>query len=152
MLKKLTRTTIAALAIAAGAAVMTAQAATPDDARAMAEKAAALVAKDGDKAFSQISDPNGPFHQGEVYVTVLDHQGVVRATLNPKLIGVNMWEATDPDGVKFTQLPWSATESSPTAWIQYKFTNPESKKIEPKKAWVHRVGDYVVFSGVYIKD
>jgi cytochrome c len=152
MLKKLTRTTVAALAIVASAALMPAQAATPDDAKAMAEKAAALVAAEGDKAFPKISDPDGAFHQGEVYVTVLDHQGVVRATLNPKLIGVNMWEATDPDGVKFTRRPGKATENSPTAWIQYKFTNPESKKIEPKKAWVHRVGDYVVFSGVYIKD
>ncbi len=152
MLKKLTRTTIAALLIAAGTAVITAQAATPDDAKAMAEKAAALVASEGDKAFSKISDPNGAFHQGEVYVTVLDHQGVVRATLNPKLIGVNMWESVDPDGVKFTQLPWTATEKSETAWIHSKFTTPETKKIEPKKAWVHRVGDYVVFSGVYIKD
>ena len=151
MLKKLTRTSIAALALIASAALMPAHAATPDDAKAMAEKAAALVAAEGDKAFPKISDPNGPFHQGEVYVTVLDHQGVVRATLNPKLIGMNMWEATDPDGVKFTQLPWKATENSPTAWISYKFTNPESKKIEPKKAWVHRVGDYVVFSGVYVK-
>ena len=45
-----------------------------------------------------------------------------------------------------------STEQSPTAWIAYKFTNPVSKKIEPKKAWVHRVGDYVVQSGVYVKE
>lgn len=151
MLKKLTRIVIAALILAAGAVSLTAQAATPDDAKALAEKAAALVTAEGDKSFPTISDPNGPFHQGELYVTVLDRQGVVRATLNSKLIGVNMWEATDPDGVKFTQLPWTATEKTPTAWISYKFTNPETKKIEPKKAWVHRVGDYVVFSGVYVK-
>jgi hypothetical protein len=134
------------------AAAAPAGAASPDDAKAMAEKAAALVKAEGEKAFPTISDPNGAFHQGEVYVTILDRQGVVRATLNPKLIGVNMWEATDPDGVKFSQLPWKATESSETAWITYKFTNPESKKIEPKKAWVHRVGDFVVFSGVYVKE
>ncbi|HTY65324.1 MAG TPA: cache domain-containing protein [Alphaproteobacteria bacterium] len=152
MLKTLARMAIAAVVLAASAALVQAQAATPDDAKAMAEKAAALVAAEGDKAFPKISDPNGAFHQGEVYVTVLDRQGVVRATLNPKLIGVNMWESVDPDGVKFTQLPWTATEKSETAWIQYKFTNPESKKIEPKKAWVHRVGEYVVFSGVYIKE
>ena len=141
---------VAGLMFVAAAAFAPANAATPEDAQAMAEKAAAFVKSDGEKAFSVISDPNGPYHQGEVYVTVLDRQGVVRATLNPKLIGVNMWEATDPDGVKFSQLPWTATEKSETAWIQYKFTNPESKKIEPKKAWVHRVGDYVVFSGVYV--
>jgi signal transduction histidine kinase len=145
-------TMLAGAVMLALAAAGPAGAASPDDAKAMAEKAAALVKTDGEKAFPTISDPNGAFHQGEVYVTILDRQGVVRATLNPKLIGVNMWEATDPDGVKFSQLPWKATESSETAWITYKFTNPESKKIEPKKAWVHRVGDYVVFSGVYVKE
>ena len=72
MLKKLTRMAIAALLVAASAALIPAQAATPDDAKAMAEKAAALVAKDGDKAFSQISDPNGAFHDAleEAHVDV----------------------------------------------------------------------------------
>ncbi len=151
MLKNLTRIAVATLALIVGAAMMPAKAATPDDAKAMAEKAAALVKAEGDKAFSTISDPSGAFHQGELYVTILDRKGVVRATLNPKLIGLNMWDATDPDGVKFTQLSWTATEKSDTAWISYKFTNPESKKIEPKKVWVHRVGDYVVVCGVYVK-
>ncbi len=132
-----------------GGALSAHAAPTFDDAKALAEKAAALVAAEGDKAFPKISDPTGPFHQGSLYVTVLDRQGVVRATLNPKLIGVNMWEATDPDGVKFSQMPWKVTASSETGDYTYKFTNPETKKIEPKHAWVHRVGDYVVFCGVY---
>jgi signal transduction histidine kinase len=151
MPKKSLRICIAAVALL-GAAIAPVLAATPDEAKAMAEKAAALVAAEGDKAFPKFQDPNGEFHQGELYVVVIDRKGVVRSTLNQKLIGVNMWEATDPDGVKFTQLSWSATEKTPTAWISYKFTNPVSKKIEPKKTWVHRVGDYVVQSGVYIKE
>jgi hypothetical protein len=146
------KTMLAGAALLLAAMAAPAGAADPEEAKAMAEKAAALVKAEGEKAFPTISDPNGEFHKGEIYVTVLDRQGVVRANLNPKIVGVNMWEATDPDGVKFTQLPWKATESSETAWISYKFTNPESKKIEPKKAWVHRVGDYVVFSGVYVKE
>ena len=151
MFKKSLQITVAVLALA-GAAIAPALAATPDEAKALAEKAAALVAAEGEKAFPTIADPNGAFHQGELYVTVIDRQGVVRATLNPKLIGVNMWEATDPDGVKFTQLGWKATEQSDTAWVSYKFSNPETKKIEPKKAWVHRVGDYIVQAGVYVKE
>ena len=104
-----------------------------------------------DKAFQKIDDPNGDFVKGEVYVVVIDKQGVVRANgSNPKIIGVNMWEATDPDGVKFTQLSFSATDKSETAWINYKFTNPASKKIEPKRTFVHRVGDYVLQAGVYV--
>ena len=151
MFKKSVRIGIAAVALI-GAAIAPVFAATPDEAKAMADKAAALVAAEGEKAFPKFEDPNGEFHQGELYVVVLDRKGVVRSTLNQKLIGVNMWEATDPDGVKFTQLSWKATESSETAWVSYKFTNPVTKKIEPKKAWVHRVGDFVVQSGVYVKE
>jgi len=151
MFKNSVRIAVVALALI-GAATVSVWGATPDDAKAMADKAAALVAAEGEKAFAKIDDPNGEFHQGELYVVVIDRQGVVRATLNPKLIGVNMWEAVDPDGVKFTQMSWSATEKSGTAWISYKFTNPVSKKIEPKRTWVHRVGDYVVQSGVYVKE
>src|ERR1022692_1815690 len=151
MLSKTMQIAVAACALV-GAAIAPVLAATPDEAKAMAEKAAALVAADGEKAFPAFADADGDFHKGELYVVVIDRKGVVRATLNQKLVGVNMWEATDPDGVKFTQLSWSATEASGTAWVSYKFTNPVSKKIEPKKAWVHRVGDYVVQTGVYVKE
>jgi hypothetical protein len=151
MIKQTVRIGVVAFALL-GAAATPVLAATPEEAQAMADKAAALVAAEGEKAFPKFEDPNGEFHQGELYVVVIDRQGVVRSTLNQKLIGVNMWEATDPDGVKFTQQSWKSTEQSPTAWVSYKFTNPVSKKIEPKKAWVHRVGDYVVQTGVYVKE
>ena len=137
------------LMIAASAPVL---AATADEAKAMAEKAAALVATQGEKAFPAFDDPNGEFHKGELYVVVIDKTGTIRAHINSKLIGVNMWDATDQDGVKFTQLGWKATEQSETAWINYKFTNPDTKKIQPKKAWVHRVGDYVVQTGIYVTE
>jgi len=151
MLKKSIQITVAALALA-GAGIAPALAASPDDAKAMAEKAAALVTAQGDKAFPAFDDPNGEFHKGELYVVVIDKTGTIRAHINSKLVGVNMWDAVDPDGVKFTQLGWKATEQSETAWISYKFTNPETRKIEPKKAWVHRVGDYLVQTGIYVKE
>jgi hypothetical protein len=151
MIKQTVRIGIVAMTML-GAAIAQGLAATPEEAQVMADKAAALIAAQGDKAFPAISDPNGEFHKGELYVVVIDRQGVVRAHINSKLVGVNMWESADPDGVKFTQQSWKSTDQSPTAWISYKFTNPETKRIEPKKAWVHRVGDYVVQSGVYVKE
>jgi cytochrome c len=151
MLKKSVQIAVAAFALA-GAVIAPVLAASPDEAKAMAEKAAALVAAQGEKAFPAFDDPNGEFHKGELYVVVIDKTGTIRAHINAKLVGVNMWDAVDPDGVKFTQAGWKATEHAETGWISYKFTNPESKRIEPKKAWVHRVGDYLVQTGVYVKD
>jgi signal transduction histidine kinase len=150
MLKTFTRGMIAALALLG--VLVSAHAATPEDAKALTEKAAALVAAEGDKAFTKLNDPNGGFIQGELYVVVMDPKGVVFAHGNPKLVGVTMWEAKDPDGVLFTQEIWKLASTSGTGWVTYKFTNPASKKIEPKKTWVHKVGDYVVLAGVYVKE
>lgn len=152
-MKNITRTFLAALALIIASALMPALAAgTVDEAKALADKAAGLVAADGEKAFATLSDPNGGYIQGDLYVTVIDRQGVVRANMNQKLIGVNMWDAKDPDGVPFTQNIFKALETSETAWVNYKFTNPTSKKIEPKRAWVRKVGEYVVLCGAYVKD
>ncbi len=138
--------------LAVFAAIASAHAAGPtfDDAKALAEKAAALITAEGDKAFPKLADPNGGYHQGAMYVTVLDREGVVHVSWNQKLIGINMWEVTDPDGVKPSQEAWKVTEGSGTGILHYKFTNPETKKIEPREAWVRRVGDYVVFASISV--
>ena len=144
---------LAALVFAATMGFAQANAAgTPEEAQALAEKAAVLVKAEGDKAFATLSDPNGGYVQGDLYVTVIDRQGVVHANINSKVIGVNMWEAKDPDGVLFTQELWKVVASAETGWTRYKYVNPTTKKIEPKKAWVHKVGDYVVLCGAYVKD
>ena len=142
---------LAGLALVLAGTMVPARAATPEQAQALAEKAATLVASQGEKAFPAFDDPKGEYVDGDLYVVVVDHEGVVRANINPKIIGVNMWEATDPDGVKFTQLPVQVGDATGTGWFSYKFTNPVSKKIQVKKAWVHKVGDFYVFSGAYIE-
>ncbi len=147
------KTVAAALMFVLAAGFAQANAAgTPEQAQALAEKAAALVKAEGDKAFAKLSDPNGGYVQGDLYVTVIDRQGVVHANINQKVIGVNMWEAKDPDGVMFTQELWKVVASSDTGWTRYKYVNPSTKKIEPKKAWVHKIGDYVVLCGAYVQD
>ena len=36
-------------------------------------------------------------------------------------------------------------------WQDFKFTNPLSKKIEDKTAYIEKVGDIIVMSGAYKK-
>lgn len=152
MFKTALRGTVAALILLVTAALTPGFAATPDEAKALADKAAALLTSEGESAFPKLSDPNGGFVQGDLYVVVMDRQGLVRANGIAKLVGMNMWEAKDPDGVLFTQEIWKLAANSETGWVTYKFTNPATKKIEPKKTWVHRVGDFVVISGAYVKE
>ena len=152
MLKSLKMAIVAGFMLACAGAVVPATAGTPEQAKALAEKAAALVASDGEKAFPMLNDPKGAYVEGDLYVAVLDHKGVVHANANPKLIGLNLWDAVDPDGVKFTQEIVKVGDASGTGWVSYKFTNPATKKIEPKKTWVHRVGDFIVLCGAYVTE
>ncbi len=145
------RTLIAVLAVAFFAlGVAPATAGTPEEAKVLAIKAAKLVAAEGEAAFPKLGDPAGGYVEGDLFVTVIDRKGVVRASAMSKLVGLNMWEATDPDGIKINQVAWQAVENTDGAWSTYKFTNPATKKIEPKKSWVQKVGDYIVVCGAYV--
>lgn len=145
------RKLVALLAVAFFAvSVAPAVAGTPEEAKVLAVKAAKLIAAEGESAFPKLGDPAGGYVEGDLFVTVIDRKGVVRASAMAKLVGLNMWEATDPDGVKINQVAWKAVEGTDGAWSTYKFTNPATKKIEPKKSWVQKVGDYIVVCGAYI--
>jgi len=118
-------------------AMTPARAGTAAEAKALAEKAAVLIVAEGEKAFPLLSDPKGEFVKGDMYVTVLDRQGVVRANINP-------------DGDKFTQDAVKIGQTTGSGWQNYRFTNPVSKKIEPKQTWVQKAGDFVAISGFYV--
>jgi cytochrome c len=152
MLKPIKMVIVAGAALLMTGAIVPARASTPDQAKALAEKAAVLVASEGEKAFAIFDDPKGEFVQGDLYVVVEDHQAVVRAHINPTLVGMNMWDATDPDGVKFGQDAVKIGDATGTGWLSYKMKNPVSKKIESKKVWVHKVGDYVILCGAYVTE
>src|SRR5260370_19231118 len=72
--------------------------ATPEDAKAMAEKAALYLSENGeDKAFAAINDPVGPFRRGDLYVFVHDTTGMVRPWRQP---GADRQEHGQPDGCR----------------------------------------------------
>jgi cytochrome c len=125
-----------------------AEAATPQDAQAMAEKAANyLTANGAEKAFAAISDPHGPFRIGDLYVFAHDATGLVVAHGgNPALIGKNTVRLTDVDGKSFVK---EIVEVASTGWVDYKWQNPETKELSPKTVYVIRVGDYLICAGAY---
>jgi signal transduction histidine kinase len=135
-----------------GTAFAAAERGTPDEAKVLAMKAVALLEAQGDKAFDVIDDRNGPLVDRDLYITVTDRQGVMRASgWNKNLIGTNSWEAEDPDGKKFVQEFWkTVANDSHEGWLTYKFVDPVTKKIAQKRTFLHQVGDYVVTCGSYI--
>jgi len=141
-----------ALLFSAGSVHAAGDRGTPDEAKALALKAAALIETQGDKAFDIVNDRAGPLVDRDLYVTVIDRLGVMRASgFNKSLVGTNTWDAEDPDGTKFVQEFWKAVANDgKEGWLTYKFVDPMTKKIARKRAYLRQVGDYLLTCGSYI--
>jgi cytochrome c len=120
-----------------------------DDAKAMAVKAAEYLKANGpEKSFAVFQAKEDPtFHDRDLYVYVLDNSGkMLSHGANAGLIGKSLIEVKDVDGKPFTR---DLVAVKDTGWVSYKWQNPVTKAVEPKTAYVVRVGDSVVIVGAY---
>jgi cytochrome c len=126
---------------------------TPAQAEAMVKKAAAEIKANGkDKAFAEISNPKGKFIDKDLYVFVYDMNGkCVAHGFNQKMVGKDLIEMKDPDGKFYVKERIEIAKTKGKGWQDYKFTNPLSKKIENKTAYIEKVDDVIVGCGAYKK-
>jgi len=131
-------------------AVLAAGLATPDEAKAMAIKAADYLKANGpEKVFSEFNAKDGTWHDRDLYVLVRDSKGVMVANgENHGLFGKNVLDLKDPDGKAFQREKLTITDAG---WINYRWLNPISRQVEPKSQYVIRVGDYLVGVGAYAR-
>jgi cytochrome c len=120
---------------------------TPDEAKAMAVRAADLLRAQGpDSAFPEFNK-GAAFHDRDLYVMVYDATGkCVSHGANAALIGKSLIDLKDIDGTPIIQNMVAVQD---TGWVDYKWPNPVTKKIEPKTTYVVHVGDYRVGVGAY---
>ena len=61
---------------------------TPEEAKALSQKAAEAARADQEKAFADFADPAGGFQDKDLYVFCMDMQGVMLAhAIKPNLVG-----------------------------------------------------------------
>lgn len=140
------------LSMALSVAVAAEGGATKDEAIAMVKKGvAAIKSESHDKAYAEFSDKdNKTWHNKDLYLVVYAMDGTVRAHgANAKMIGKNLIELKDVDGKAFVKERVDLAKSHASFWQDYKFTNPETKKIEPKSMYCERLDDSVVCGGIY---
>ena len=125
--------------------------ATAAEATAMVKKGVAFIKASGkDKGYAEISTKGGQFSDRDLYLTVYALDGTVRAHgANEKMIGKNLIDLKDVDGKPFVKERVEMAQSKASFWQDYKFTNPTTKKIEPKTMYCERVDDAVVCGGIY---
>lgn len=125
---------------------------TPDEAKAFLERAIAHIHDVGrEAAFKDFSTPGGEFHDGELYVfcfaadgTTLAHGG------NPAFVGKDLSHIKNPDG-KYgnAEIIRTGLEQG-SGWVDVRWQNPATKKIEGKGVYVVRLdANSVCASGYY---
>jgi cytochrome c len=124
---------------------------TAAEATAMVKKAVAFIKTNGkDKGYAEISNKSGAFVDRDLYVVAYGMDGTVRAHgANEKMVGKNLLEMKDIDGKPYVKERMEMAQAKPTFWQDYKFTNPVSKKVEPKSMYCEKLEDSIVCGGIY---
>jgi cytochrome c len=103
-----------------------------------------------DKAFNEFCNTQGQFRKGELYIFVLDMKADILAHGSKrKMIGKGSFDLTDPDGKYFLKEIVDVAKSKESGWVNYKWTNPVTKKVEQKTTYFQKVDDVILCSGAY---
>lgn len=142
---------IAAAAVLANGNVWSAERATPEEAVAMVKKGVKYIKANGaEKAYAEFTNKDSNFRDRDLYLVVYGLDGKVWAHgQNPRMVGKVVIDLKDIDGKEFVRERVELAKSKPSFWQEYKFTDPMSKKIEPKQMYCERLNDTVVCGGVY---
>ncbi len=143
---------LAAAVLACGTLSHAAQGgATPEQATAMVKKGIAFIKTSGaEKGYAEITSKTSQFKFEDLYLVVYGLDGMVHAHgANEKMVGRNLIELKDVDGKAFVKERVELGKAQVSFWQDYKFTNPESKKIEPKSMYCERLEQTVVCGGIY---
>ncbi|HJV00592.1 MAG TPA: cache domain-containing protein [Burkholderiaceae bacterium] len=127
---------------------------TADEAVAMVRKAAEYLKKNGkDKAYAEFNNPKGQFIDRDLYIFSFSANGDGIETANganPKLVGKNVLELRDADGrYMIKDILAIGMSKAGKGWVDYKWPNPSTGKLDAKRTYVERVDDVIIGCGIY---
>jgi signal transduction histidine kinase len=131
-----------------------AQTFTPAQAENVVKRAIVYANQNGmDQLILQTRLPHGIFHVGtgsELYLIVLDDNGILRANgYKPELVGTDRLAVKDADGKFYMREVLKMAKTKGTGWVDYKFSNPLTQKVEGKTTYVERYQNYAICCGIY---
>ncbi len=106
------------------------------------------------KAIKEFNDKKGLFNRGELYIFAYDYSCRVLAHgANPKWVGNNFIELKDPTGKLIIKDMANIVKRKGSGWIKYRWFHPKTRRIEPKRGYVHRVDNsWWIGSGMYVSN
>lgn len=140
-----------ATCFAATALMANADEPTRKDAETMVRKAADYLKANGRaKLIDAVNVKDGEFHKGELYVFVYDDKATILAhPVNPKLVGRNTFDLPDAGGKFYRKDIVEMAKTKGTGWVDYKYKNPVSGKVEDKTSFLLMAQDVILVAGVY---
>jgi len=128
--------------------------ASKDEAKALVEKAAEYLRANGkDKAVAEFNNPKGAFIDRDLYIVMANLSDGVRVAhgANPRMVGKSLLDFKDVEGKAYGVEIINIAKSQGSGWVDYKFSNPLTRKIANKTSYVLKVDDFVIFCGAYTK-
>ena len=120
-------------------------------AQEMLERAVAYYRKNGKQALAAFSRA-GEFLDGELYVYVIDNEGLMLASGGPSvtLVGRNILDLKDPKGKNFIKEIVDLSRTKGGGSVDYRWLNREHGAVERKVVFFKQVDDAIVVVGQYI--
>ncbi len=125
---------------------------TARQARAMFDRAVKFLDGNGpDRAFAAFNDRKGQFVHKDLYVFVIDRNGVYRANgASPNtLVGLTVLDSRDAAGNPLFHDMIDAVKDQPEGMVRYVWLDRLTNRVEPKVTYLHRSGDYILGVGYY---
>lgn len=140
-----------AFIVAISGAAQAAERGTADEAVAMTKRAVAAIKADGtEKTYDAITAKDSRFVDRDLYAMVYDSTGKCLAHgANKKLVGRDSSENQDVDGKFYSKERKEFAKAGKPFWVDYKWSNPTTKKIESKSSYCEPLADTVVCVGIY---
>lgn len=127
------------------------QAADADQAKALLTEAVSYYRQNGEKALAVFSR-QGPFVKGDLYVYVINTNGIMLASGGPSvmLVGRDIYNTLDGDLKKRFQTALSTPETGTIQEAEYQWEHRSSPRRKiTKHVYYQRVGDRIIAVGYY---
>jgi signal transduction histidine kinase len=122
---------------------------TPEEAKALLDKAVKLVQTEGDaKALAAFNDPKGGFVDRDLYVFCFGPDNKVTAHIDKTMVGKDQATINDAEGKPIGKEMGDIAKAG-SGTVEYKWKNPVSQKVETKVSFLKKAGDQVCGVGAY---
>jgi signal transduction histidine kinase len=121
------------------------------EAQAMLKKAVAYYNANGqEKAMAEFNNKDSKtFRDRDLYIVSWTMKGLTLAHPNPTLVNRDFWNLKDADGKLLVQEAVQLAAKSNIGELEYKWTDPLTKRPALRHVYYERIGDVLIMCGYF---